>query len=84
MTNNIPQWIKELKPGQELVISFPNSSNAVMAEVVENYPYNDYVELGTITVRYTWNGVVRDEDLLYDDYGKDIKNTNSWTGDYLT
>lgn len=81
---NIPSWVTDLKIGNELVIFFNSSGISVFAEVLENYPHNDFIQFGTITVKYTLNNVARVDDLLYDDYGDQQENVNSWVAYRLT
>ena len=70
MSNNVPYWILDLCPGDELVVCFPYTGTTIFAEIIENYPSNDLNLFGTITIRYNWNNVAKEEDLLYDDYDR--------------
>lgn len=78
MSEPIPQWVKNLNPGDEIVICFPFAANTIFAHIVTNYPNPDKGAYGTLTIRYTWNGLVREDDLLYDDYNKSGENQNNW------
>lgn len=78
MSEPIPQWVTELRTGDEIVVVFPYTGNSVFAHILTNYPNPDKGAYGTLTIRYTWNGLVREEDLLYDDYSKSIESQNYW------
>lgn len=76
---NAPDWICNLKKGDELVIVFPFTGNAVFAIVVQNDPPEQHkTTFSTITVKYVFNKVEKEEDLLYDDYSKDENYQNAW------
>lgn len=78
--SNAPEWIKELKVGDTIVVCFPYTGNLIFAEVIQNYPGNfNYANtFGTLTVKYTWNKIERTEDLLYDDYSNSVDFQNNW------
>ena len=78
--SNIPDWITNLKKGDNIVVCFPYTGNTIYAEVIENCPdnYNYANTFGTLTVKYTFNSVERTEDLLYDDYSNSIDFQNNW------
>lgn len=78
--SNIPDWIHNLKQGDNIVVCFPYTGNTIYAEVIENCPdnYNYANTFGTLTVKYTYNKVERTEDLLYDDYSNSVEFQNNW------
>lgn len=79
--SNAPEWIFNLKKGDNIVVCFPYTGNTIFAEVIENCPdnfSNNTNTFGTLTVKYTWKNVERTEDLLYDDYSQSVEFQNNW------
>lgn len=78
MTSQVPYWVQELLPGDSMVVCFPYTGSTVYAHILENCPNNDKNLFGTITIKYLWNNVAREEDLLYDDYSKESVQQSNW------
>lgn len=77
--NSVPSWVCDLKPDDELIIVFSFTGNTLYATVLENDPRDkNSASFGILTVRYMYNNLVKEEDLLYDDYTKDTSYQHGW------
>lgn len=77
MKNSAPDWVCNLKQGDELIIIFPYTGVTLFAQVIQNDSRQSTV-YGILTIKYLYNNVAREEDLLYDDYTKDATYQNGW------
>lgn len=79
--SNAPEWIKNLHSGDTIVVCFPYTGNTIIAEVINNSPdsFSSHTNtFGSLTVKYTWKNVERNEDLLYSDYSQNVEFQNNW------
>lgn len=83
--SNVPDWVKTLKRGDEIVLVFSWTGTTVFAEITENTMIDpSSIYYGTITVKYEYNKDFRHEDLLLDDYSTEPQSRDSWYAYQLT
>lgn len=76
--SNVPDWVKNLKIGEDLVIYFPRQSNIVYAHVTDNIVPKDPDYLAILTINYKVDSVEKNEELLYDNYSNEDASQSCW------
>lgn len=76
--SNIPDWIKNLKSGDKVVVYFPRRKQISYSEVISNYIPKSSDYLAILSVTYKINQFDKFDELLYDNYLGEIDNEYSW------
>jgi predicted Mrr-cat superfamily restriction endonuclease len=76
--DNVPDWIKQLKSGDKVMIYFPRRRRVEYSEVVSNYIPDSSDYMAILTVNYKINKIVKVDELLYDNYTAVCDSDNCW------
>lgn len=76
--NNIPNWIKELKSGDRIVVYFPRRRQISYSEVISNHIPSSSDYLAILSITYKIDQFDKFDELIYDNYLGEAENENSW------